>query len=193
MKMDIFKLKIYVKMKRKFLIFICALIWFFWWFYISLENAKEKRILLNEENYEIKRQLAKSFYHKIQRPIKINEICCVAEKWENCFDIELAIKDEERHLWLMYRDYLPEFSWMLFIFEKSEIHSFWMKNTLIPLAWIWLDENLKVVDVIPMNPCVTEQCESYVPWDVAKYVLEINQNLINDEKLFTIWSQCYLK
>jgi uncharacterized membrane protein (UPF0127 family) len=50
-----------------------------------------------------------------------------------------------------------------------------MKNTLIPLAGIRLDSELKIVDIILMNPCKTQECPSYKPKSVAKYVLEVNQ------------------
>jgi uncharacterized membrane protein (UPF0127 family) len=50
-----------------------------------------------------------------------------------------------------------------------------MKNTLIPLAGIRLDSQLKIVDIILMNPCKTDECPSYKPESEAQYVLEINQ------------------
>jgi uncharacterized membrane protein (UPF0127 family) len=39
----------------------------------------------------------------------------------------------------MNRDILPEDSGMIFIFEKDDVHRFWMKDTLIPLDMIRLD------------------------------------------------------
>jgi hypothetical protein len=93
----------------------------------------------------------------------------------------------------MYRESLSENDWMLFIFEENWIHSFWMKNTLIPLAWIRLDSNLKIVDIIQMDPCKTEQCPSYKPKSESQYVLEINQRLISEKWLLNIWDKCKLK
>ena len=113
-------------------------------------------------------------------------ICCN----NTCFNIEIVNTPESRQLWLMYREYLWDNEGMLFIFDKIWIYSFWMKNTLIPLAWIRLDSDLKIVDIIKMEPCKTEECQSYKPESEAKYVLEINQRLISEKKLLSIGDQC---
>ena len=92
----------------------------------------------------------------------------------------------------MHREFLQDNNWMLFIFEEPWIHSFRMKNTLIPLAWIRLDSDLKIVDIIQMDPCKTEECPSYKPESEAQYVLEINQWLISEKKLLKLWDKCEL-
>jgi len=93
----------------------------------------------------------------------------------------------------MHREYLPEENWMLFIFDKMWIHSFWMKNTLIPLAWIRLNSDLEIVDIKLMEPCKTQECQTYTPEKEAQYVLEINQDRIKRKWLFSIWEKCTLK
>lgn len=115
-----------------------------------------------------------------------SKICCN----NNCFNLEIADNQESRQLWLMYRESLWDDSWMLFVFDKPWIYSFWMKNTLIPLAWIRLDSDLKIVDIIQMDPCKTEECLSYKPKSEAQYVLEINQWLISEKWLLNIWDDC---
>ena len=119
---------------------------------------------------------------------KPQKICCN----NNCFNLEIADTPESRQLWLMYRESLSDNDWMLFVFEESRIHSFWMKNTLIPLAWIRLDSDLKIVDIIQMDPCKTEECPSYKPKSEAQYVIEINQWLISEKWLLQIWDKCEL-
>ena len=116
------------------------------------------------------------------------KICCN----NNCFNLEIADTPESRQLWLMYRESLSDNDWMLFVFEKIWIYSFRMKNTLIPLAWIRLDSDLKIVDIIQMDPCKIEQCPSYKPQSEAQYVLEINQWLISEKWLLHIWDECEL-
>ncbi len=119
---------------------------------------------------------------------KPQKICCN----NNCFNLEIADTNASRQLWLMYRESMSDNNWMLFIFDKVWTHSFWMKNTLIPLAWIRLDSDLKIVDIILMDPCKTEKCPSYKPQSEALYVLEINQSIISVEWLLNIGDSCEL-
>lgn len=116
------------------------------------------------------------------------KICCN----NVCFNLEIADDSESRQLWLMYRESLSDDEWMLFVFDNPWIYSFWMKNTLIPLAWIRLDSDLKIVSIIEMDPCETEKCESYKPDAEAQYVLEINQKLVSEKRLLDIWDKCEL-
>jgi hypothetical protein len=74
----------------------------------------------------------------------------------------------------MYRQFLEEKEGMFFIFPDSSLHNFWMKNTLIPLDMIWIDDQLTVVRVLTAQPCNIDLCEVYQPGVVAKYVLEVN-------------------
>ncbi len=117
------------------------------------------------------------------------QICCN----NNCFNVEIAANNKSRQLWLMYRESLPENNWMLFVFDEPWTYSFWMKNTLIPLAWIRMDSNFKIVDIIQMNPCDSSKCTTYTPKYNAQYVLEINQRLISEKWLLHIWDKCELK
>lgn len=119
---------------------------------------------------------------------KTRKICCN----NNCFNIEIADDTESRQLWLMYRESLWLDEWMLFVYNEPWPYSFWMKNTLIPLAWIRLDSDLKIVDIILMDPCKTDECPSYKPQSQAQYVLEINQWLISEKWLLNVWNSCEL-
>ncbi|MCK5022003.1 MAG: DUF192 domain-containing protein [Candidatus Pacebacteria bacterium] len=100
---------------------------------------------------------------------------------DNCFKIELAITIQEQIIGLMYREELPKDSGMLFVYNDNEIRSFWMKNTLIPLDIIWIDENKKIVDIKKdVQPCQTEKCSLITPKNKARYILELNAG-ISDE------------
>ena len=92
----------------------------------------------------------------------------------------------------MYRESLSDEDWMLFIFDKMWTYSFWMKNTLIPLAGIRINSDLKIIDIIQMDPCKIEECPSYTPQSEAQYVLEINQWLISEKWLLHTWDLCKL-
>lgn len=97
----------------------------------------------------------------------------------NCFDVELAKTEKERSVGLMFREEMAENEGMFFIFEKPGNYGFWMKNTLIPLDIIWIDEDNKIVFMQKSaQPCKEgEDCKSINPNTVAKYVLEINAGL----------------
>jgi uncharacterized membrane protein (UPF0127 family) len=87
---------------------------------------------------------------------------------------EIAANDETRAQGLMYRDQLREGTGMLFLFAATGDYPFWMKNTLIPLDMVWIDENRKVVHVASdVPPCKADPCPSYPPNAPARYVLEL--------------------
>ena len=93
------------------------------------------------------------------------------------FEVEIADTQLERAQGLMFRKELKENSGMLFVFPDSGRHSFWMKNTFIPLDIIWVDENFKIVYIYEnAQPC-RDICDSITPSKDARYVLEINSGL----------------
>jgi len=88
--------------------------------------------------------------------------------------VELARSDEEKALGLMFRDTLPSNFGMLFLFDRDEYLPFWMKNTLLPLDFVWLDKHGAVVDVkASVPPCKLDPCPSYKPSKPARYMLEL--------------------
>lgn len=94
--------------------------------------------------------------------------------WIVCIDAQIADTPASRQRGLMEVELLPQGSGMLFVFETDDTHSFWMKNTLIPLDMIWIDTDGKIVDIQTAIPCTADPCQSYIPMWPARYVLEIN-------------------
>ncbi|MFA5318311.1 MAG: DUF192 domain-containing protein [Patescibacteria group bacterium] len=106
---------------------------------------------------------------------------------DRCFGVEIADTNDKRVQGLMYRENLAPDSGMLFIFPEIGEHKFWMKNMLIPLDMIWLDENQKIIFISKnFQPCDNKQkCPAIKPDKKAKYVLEINAGMADEINLQT--------
>ena len=86
--------------------------------------------------------------------------------------VEVADTDAKRTLGLMYRKELGENAGMLFIFEKTQQMSFWMKNTVLPLDMIFIAEDRKIVGIVKNAvPFTTTPRKVDGP---SRYVLEVN-------------------
>lgn len=88
--------------------------------------------------------------------------------------VEVAADDATRQQGLMYRDRLSPDRGMIFFFPKSGDYPFWMKNTIIPLDMIWIDDQRRIAHVAhDVPPCHADPCPSYPPGAEARYVLEV--------------------
>jgi uncharacterized membrane protein (UPF0127 family) len=87
--------------------------------------------------------------------------------------VEVAADDPLREQGLMFRDHMADDHGMIFLFPQSGVYPFWMKNTIIPLDMIWIDDARRVVSVAhDVQPCKADPCPSYPPAGAARYVLE---------------------
>ena len=88
------------------------------------------------------------------------------------FRVELALTGPERERGLMYREVLADDEGMLFLFEKQEPRSFWMKNTYLPLDMVFIDEDLVVQGIVEnAEPLTTSSRHIEKP---TRHVLELN-------------------
>ncbi len=86
--------------------------------------------------------------------------------------VEVARTPEERAVGLMGRKHLEKEEGMLFIFEEEGYHSFWMKDTLIPLSIAFIDREGRIVKITDMKPLTLT---SHPPPQPILYALEMNQ------------------
>lgn len=85
---------------------------------------------------------------------------------------EVAEKAEERSRGFMERKNIPDGTGMIFIFEKDQILSFWMKNTPTPLSIAFIDHSGKIRDIFDMKPYSLSNTISTVS---VRYALEVPQ------------------
>ncbi len=93
------------------------------------------------------------------------------------FEVEVARTPDQLAKGLMFRESLADGKGMLFVFTPPGIHKFWMKNTLLSLDILWLNDKYEVVHLEQnVPPCTTVNCPSYGPDVPVSYVLEVNAN-----------------
>jgi len=85
---------------------------------------------------------------------------------------EVVQTEEEKAKGLMFRDSLAKDEGMLFVYDREEVLTFWMKNTTIPLSIAFIDQRGKIVDIQDMEPFSLRTHASILP---ARYALEMNQ------------------
>ena len=100
------------------------------------------------------------------------------------FLAEIADTPEKHSKGLMFRRSIKDDYGMLFVFNGEDYRSFWMKNTLISLDIIFLNQGQQIVDMVTsVPPCCSDPCPSYDSKFPARYVLEINGGLAKKLKL----------
>lgn len=96
------------------------------------------------------------------------------EKSRTCFEIEIADTAEKQTRGLMERTQLDDNQGMLFVFDQPQQRAFWMKNTLIPLDMIWIDDTNHVIGITTLaSPCENDPCPLYQIQSPSQLVLEI--------------------
>ncbi len=86
-------------------------------------------------------------------------------------DIEIADTIDETVLGLMYRQSMETDQGMLFIFDREQPQSFWMKNTYFSLDMIFVDNEGTIVSIRKETTPLSEA--SYSSDHPARYVLEV--------------------
>ena len=94
---------------------------------------------------------------------------------ETRFSVELADTPQARARGLMFRESMPRGAGMLFVYDRPQSVSFWMKNTLIPLDMLFADRTGTIRRIHSM--AVPGDLTSIPGGDDIFAVLEINGGL----------------
>lgn len=86
--------------------------------------------------------------------------------------VEVARTEKEKERGLMFREQMGKDEGMLFVYERQDWLSFWMKNTPLPLSIAFIDKDGKIVDIQDMEPFILVTHISAHP---ATYALEMNR------------------
>lgn len=88
------------------------------------------------------------------------------------FRVQIAETIEEQRLGLMGRKSLPKDAGMLFVYDRPQQVSYWMKNTYISLDMLFINEAGHIVNIAHQaTPHSTQLVPSRLP---VQYVLELN-------------------
>ena len=86
---------------------------------------------------------------------------------------EIALTPAQHQQGLMHRETLNDGEGMLFIFDRDQILSFWMKNTIIPLSIAYIASDGRIVEIFDMEPLNLNPVRSSRS---VRYALEVPQN-----------------
>ena len=86
--------------------------------------------------------------------------------------VEIALSPGQREQGLMYRKELKDGNGMIFVFDRDEIMSFWMKNTLVPLSIAYIAHDGRILEIHDMQPGNLNPVRSSRS---ARYALEVPQ------------------
>jgi uncharacterized membrane protein (UPF0127 family) len=105
---------------------------------------------------------------------------------KQAFTAWVADSDPKRAEGLMYVTKLPDDTGMLFVFDREQPLSFWMKNTLIPLSIGFLDTKGTLVDIQEMEPAksmVQVDVPTYHSRKPARFALEMSKGWFAKRKV----------
>ena len=91
------------------------------------------------------------------------------------FSVDVVDTPQTRGRGLMFVEDMPRMTGMLFVYDREQPVSFWMKNTLIPLDMIFANGK-GVVEKVHSN-AVPEDTTAIPGGNNIQYVLEINGGL----------------
>ena len=90
------------------------------------------------------------------------------------YQLEIAKTHAQRRQGLMHRKFIARNAGMLFLYDRPGNYRIWMKNTLIPLTVIWLDDDAKIIGTRLLQPCKQIRCPVYGVERPSKFIIELH-------------------
>ncbi len=91
---------------------------------------------------------------------------------DGAFTADIADTPALREQGLSGRQPLDDAHGMLFVFEESGIHVFWMKDMLFSIDMLWLSPDKRVIYIAP-NASPKSYPATFAPSQNASYVIEV--------------------
>ncbi len=90
------------------------------------------------------------------------------------FELEYAADPDDRRQGLMGRKRLPGGTGMLFDFPTGTQPAIWMRNMVISLDLVYIDDSGVIAGIFPeVPPCPAMPCEIYHAQKALRFVLEV--------------------
>lgn len=95
---------------------------------------------------------------------RVEDVTIATARGEVRLKLEIARTTAQIERGLMHREHIPERTGMIFLFAKYEPVDFWMKDTLVPLDILFIDENGTIINIVEnTRPESTEHIPSGGP------------------------------
>lgn len=95
----------------------------------------------------------------------------------NVLNFELAVSEKEKEKGMMFRKKWKPIDGMIFVNPQPVRVSYWMKNTSLPMAMVFLDRDLNILEKYDPKPLSTDLVISSNT--NVSYVLELRPELTN--------------
>lgn len=96
--------------------------------------------------------------------------------------VSIADEQQERVQGLSGVEALGEFEGKLFVFPEEDYYSMWMKDMLIPIDIVWINNEMEIVH-IENNVLPSTFPNSFVSDEPARFVLEVNAFFMDSEQI----------
>ena len=93
---------------------------------------------------------------------------------EHSLSVRVADSEAERAEGLMGVRDLPADEGMAFVFQEPSTSTFWMQDTLLPLAIAFVGADGHILTITEMTPCTTDPCPTYAA--DGPYTLAVEAN-----------------